>query len=80
MEITMSVFIVRIKSGLRKKMEKYRGRVNWPEEIRGFIERRIRELEAEENFERILSELKNANWSVPREFSTRSVREDRGGG
>jgi predicted DNA-binding protein len=70
----MSVFSVRIKSELRKKMEKCKGRVNRPEGIREEIEKRIRELEAEENSERIPSELRNANWSVPSEFSTRSVR------
>ena len=30
MEITMSVFIVRIKNELRKKMEKYRGELTGP--------------------------------------------------
>jgi hypothetical protein len=34
-------------------------------------------LEAEENYERILGELKKADWSVPRGFSAKSVREDR---
>ena len=58
-------------------MEKYRDRVNWPEKAWGFIESRIRKLKAEENYERILSELERARWSVPRGFSARSVREDR---
>ena len=73
----MSVFSVKIKRELKEKMEKYRDRVNWAEEVRRFIEARIRELEAEENYERILSELERARWSVPRGFSARSVREDR---
>jgi hypothetical protein len=42
----MGVFIVRIKNELRKKMEKYRGRINWPEEIRKYVESRSRKLEA----------------------------------
>jgi hypothetical protein len=58
-------------------MEKYKDRVNRPEEVRGFIESRIRELEADEDFERIFEELKRAKWSVPRGFSASSVREDR---
>jgi hypothetical protein len=73
----VSVFSVKIKRELKEKMEKYKDRVNWAEEVRGFIESRIRELEAEENYERILSELERARWSVPRGFSARSVREDR---
>ena len=80
MGVFVSVFSVKIKRELREKMEKYRDRVNWAEEVRGFIESRIRELEAEENYERILGELKKADWSVPRGFSARSVREDRDSG
>ncbi len=58
-------------------MEKYEDRVNRPKGVRGFIESRIRKLKAEENYERILSELERARWSVPRGFSASSVREDR---
>jgi hypothetical protein len=57
-------------------MERYGDRVDWPE-VQRFIELRVRELKAEENFERVLEELKKASWSVPRSFSARSVREDR---
>jgi len=42
-------------------MDRYRGRVNWAEEIRKFIEEKVRELKAEENFKRILNELKKAS-------------------
>jgi hypothetical protein len=73
----MSVFSVKIRRELREKMEKYRDRINWPEEVRRFIEWRIRGLEAEENFEGILEELRRASWSAPRGFSVKSVREDR---
>jgi chaperonin cofactor prefoldin len=71
--VFVSVFSVKIRRELKEKMEKYRDRVNWAEEVRRFIEARIRELEAEENYKRIL----RAHWSVPRSFSARSVREDR---
>jgi hypothetical protein len=77
MGVFVSVFSVKIKRELKEKMEKYRDRVNWAEEVRGFIESRIRELEAEENYEKILGVLEKARWSVPRGFSARSVREDR---
>jgi hypothetical protein len=69
-----------VKRELKEKMERYRDRVDWPEEVRRFIELRVRELETEENFERVLEELKKASWSVPRGFSARSVREDRDSG
>jgi hypothetical protein len=68
---------VKIKRELKDEMENYRDRVNWAEEIWRFIESRIRELEAEENYERILGELEKARWSVPPGFSARSVRECR---
>jgi hypothetical protein len=56
---------VRVRRELKEKMERYRDWVDWPEEVRRFVELRIRELEAEESFERILEELKRASWSVP---------------
>jgi hypothetical protein len=72
-----SVFGVKIKRDLEEKMEKYKDRANWAEEVLRFIESKIRELEAEENYERILRELESARWSTPRGFLARSVREDR---
>jgi len=50
------------------------------EEARRFVEKRMKELEAEESFQRILSELEKASWSVPKGFSEKSVREDRDSG
>jgi len=73
----MSVFSVKLRKDLREKMEKYKDRVNWAEEIRKFIETRLRELEAEDCFKKILNELSKAEWSVPKGFATESVREDR---
>jgi hypothetical protein len=60
-------------------MEKYSGsgRVNRVEEIEKIIVEKIREFEAEENFKKILRELEKAEWSVPKGFSVKSVREDR---
>ena len=68
---------MKLRRRVKERMEKYRDRVNWAEEVRRFIESRLRELEAEENFEMILGELKKASWSVPKGFSDESVREDR---
>ncbi|MCC6061578.1 MAG: CopG family transcriptional regulator [Desulfurococcales archaeon] len=73
----MSVFSVKIRKDLKEKMDKYRDKINWAEEVRKIIEMRIKELEAEDNFNEILDELKKAKWSVPKSFATESVREDR---
>jgi len=62
---------------MNRKMEMYRDRANWSEELRRFVEEKIRELEAYENFQRVLDELEKASWSVPKGFSQESVREDR---
>lgn len=72
-----AVFSVKIKKELKERMNKYKDRVNWAEEIRRFIEETIRRLEAESNFEFITRKLETANWKVPAGFSTSSVREDR---
>jgi hypothetical protein len=61
----MSVFSVKVRRELKEKMERYRDRVDWPEEVRRFIELRVRELEAEENFERVLEELKKGELERP---------------
>jgi len=70
----------KVSRNLKRKMEMYRDRVNWAEELRRFVEEKIRELEAYENFQKVLDELEKAPWSVPKGFSQRSVREDRDSG
>ena len=72
-----AVFSVKIKKELKEKMDKYKDRVNWAEEVRRFIEEKLRRLEAESNFEFILKQLEMVEWMVPAGFSTSSVREDR---
>jgi hypothetical protein len=58
-------------------MRKYRCVAKWSEELRKFVEERLRELEAKKTFDEALRELERASWSAPRGFSTASVREDR---
>lgn len=58
-------------------MERYRDRVNWAEELRRFVEERIRQIEAVENMQRIVRELEGMQIRVPQGFSRSSVREDR---
>ncbi len=65
---------------VKEKMARYKDRVNWAEELRKFVEERIRQLEAEENMERVLRELEAIPVEAPRGFSAGSVREDRDSG
>jgi len=75
-----AVFSVKIRREVKEKMERYRDRVNWAEEVRRFIEETIRRLEAEENFEDVLRRLEGARWQVPGGYSAALVREDRDSG
>jgi len=75
-----AVVSFKVRREVKQLMDKYRGRVNWAEELRRYVEERLRQLEAEENFREILGELEKATWSVPRGFAAGSVREDRDSG
>jgi hypothetical protein len=77
MVASMSVVSFRVDRKIKEKMEKYKGKINWAEELRRFIEAKIRELEAEENLRRIISELEKMPFKTPSGFSRASVREDR---
>jgi len=70
----------KVRREVKEKMRRYRGVVNWSEELRRFVEERIRELEAREVLESVVRELERATWSVPPGFSARSVRVDRDSG
>ena len=70
----------KVKREIKEKMMRYKGVVNWSEELRRFVEEKLRELEARENFKAIMKELSSATWSVPKGFSAGSVREDRDSG
>ncbi len=72
----MSVISIRIPRELKEKMEKFRDEVNWSEEIRRFIENRIRELERK----RILKEVEEMLSRLPTQpygAISSIVREDR---
>ncbi len=73
----MAVVSVKVKREIKEKMVKYKNKVNWAEEIRRFIEEKIRELEAEENIKNIVETLSKMPHSSPQGSSARYVREDR---
>ena len=73
----MSVFSVKLRKEVKEKMGKYRDRVNWAEEVRKFIESKLRELEAEDNIKNVVKMLSQLPLESPRGSSVISVREDR---
>jgi len=73
----VSVVSFKVKKEVKEKMEKYRDRVSWAEELRNFVEERIRMLEAEENIKKVVEELEKMPIETPRGFSVASVRKDR---
>ena len=78
-----NLMYLRILSGFKVRREikeligKSRDRINWSDELRRFVEEKVRELEAEENFKNIIDALSNARWRVPKDFSVSTIREDR---
>jgi uncharacterized membrane protein len=73
----LSVVSFKVRKEIKEKMVKYRDRVDWPEELRRFVEEKIREIEARENMERIIREMERIKVKAPPRFSEESVREDR---
>ncbi len=76
----MSVVSFKVRREIKEKMERYKDRVNWAEELRRFVEDRIRRLEAEENIRKVIAILEKMPIEVPEGFAVRSVREDRDSG
>ncbi len=73
MSVTVSF---RVSKELKKKMDELRGIINWSDELRKFVERRIKEYEqikAIEELDALVRRLPEA----PRGTATRYVREDR---
>jgi hypothetical protein len=70
----MSVITIRIPRELREEMKKLN--INWSEEIRKFIARRIDEEVRKRRIKEAISMLKETG-SVERGFAEKAVREDR---
>jgi predicted signal transduction protein with EAL and GGDEF domain len=75
----VSVVSVKVKREIKEKMLKYKEKVNWAEEIRKFIEMKIREIEAEENIKRVCAILSKIEFHAPKGSSVEMIREDRDG-
>ncbi len=55
-------------------MDELKGEINWPEELRKFVEMKIREVNARRSKEKIRKRLRMAGWSLPKETSAALVR------
>jgi len=73
------VVAVKVPDELKEEMKRLRDRVRWPEELRRFIEERIREEEAKDNLREVI-ELVRLSKGVPKGFTSLSMREDRDSG
>jgi hypothetical protein len=67
----------KVRREVKERMDRFRDRVDWAEELRRFVEERLRELEAEENLQRVMEELEKLDIHTPKGFAAASVREDR---
>ena len=74
--LRLSVVSVRVPKDLKKRMDALKQYVNWSEEIRRFIEERVRELERLRVIEEV-EELIKTLPEVPRGSASSYVREDR---
>ncbi|RLG52534.1 MAG: CopG family transcriptional regulator [Thermoproteota archaeon] len=72
----MSVVTLKVPVEVKEKMRKLRDRVNWSRELREYIIKRIREIEAEEALKEATRMIEKTR-GVPEGFSAESVREDR---
>jgi len=72
----MSVISIRIPGELKKKIDSLKGLINWSEEIRKFIEGKIREIEQEEAIEEIEALIQKLP-ETSRGLAARYVRGDR---
>jgi len=72
----MSVVSVKVPRWLKEKMDKYRERVNWPEELRKLLIAKVEELERLEALQEALKILEKTPF-FPKGTASALVREDR---
>ncbi|MEM3466532.1 MAG: CopG family transcriptional regulator [Thermoproteota archaeon] len=70
------IIAIKVSRELKKKIKALKKEVNWPEEIRRFIQVKVREIEARKTIEKITREIENTQ-GVPKGFALMLVREDR---
>jgi hypothetical protein len=75
----MPVVSVKVEERMKKEMQKYANLIDWPGEIRNFIEGRIEEVQRETSLKEV-ERLLGGMPSLPRGTASRMVREDRDSG
>lgn len=70
------VITFKVPRYLKEKMKKLRDKVNWSEELRLFLIKKIGEIEAEEALKEAIKIIKRTK-GAPKGFAIKSVREDR---
>lgn len=75
----MSVVSVKVSTKTKKEMEQLKDKVEWPDEIRGFIAGRLAQARREETINRVDKLLSNVT-PMKRGTAAKIVREDRDGG
>ena len=71
-----TVISIRVAEELKREMDKLRGEVNWSEEIRKFIKRRIEEYRKKEIFDELVEYIKTLP-EAPKGIAHELVRESR---
>jgi len=74
-----TVVSFRVSRELKEKMEQYKTQVNWGEELRNYVEKRIKQLEKEKLLEEINKFLEARVTPQPPGTAEKLVREDREG-
>lgn len=75
----MSVVSVKVAPKVKKEMDELKEKIEWPEEIRAFIQNRLEKAKREESIRKVDQLLKNMP-GVPKRTASKLVREDRDSG
>ncbi len=75
----MSVVSVKVAPKVKKEMDELKEKIEWPEEIRTFIQNRLEKAKREESIRKVDHLLKNMP-GVPKRTASKLVREDRDSG
>jgi len=70
------IVAVKVPKHLRDAMRRLKDKIKWSEEIRAFIEDKLREAESEENIKKVIQMLRETG-EVPKGSAVKSIREDR---
>ena len=74
-----TVISIRVPEELKREMDRLRGEVNWSEEIREFIKRRIEEYRKKKVFDELVEYIKTLP-EAPKGVARELVRESRDSG